>query len=187
MKAIVYQHELAAELEKRSGVTGLKLIRVKGYSPSWQLGGIYPAEAWRNPPKRLWLRKCGSCRQTLTWSRLALADQGFAFRKPLKEAAPADGLISPTGVSDFRLIPAPHPIRRFCADTCRSVQPSARSRCTPIPRKGVTGLYQASTGGSHLSKRQAVGQRLAELRPWCWRVGSDAGERSQGLPFSTLR
>ncbi|WP_245328415.1 hypothetical protein [Bradyrhizobium sp.] len=45
MKAIVYQHELAAELEKRSGVTGLKLIRVKGYSPSWQLGGIYPAEA----------------------------------------------------------------------------------------------------------------------------------------------
>ncbi|MGM4961744.1 hypothetical protein ACT4MK_02130 (plasmid) [Bradyrhizobium barranii] len=40
MKAIVYQHELADELEKRSGVTGLKLIRVKGYSPSWQLGGI---------------------------------------------------------------------------------------------------------------------------------------------------
>jgi hypothetical protein len=51
MKTILYQHELAAELEKRSGITGLKLIRVKGYSPSWELGGIRrmplddPAEA----------------------------------------------------------------------------------------------------------------------------------------------
>ena len=40
MKPILYQHELAEELEKRSGVTGLKLIRVKGYIPSWELGGI---------------------------------------------------------------------------------------------------------------------------------------------------
>jgi hypothetical protein len=40
MKPILYQHELAEELEKRSGVTGLKLIRVKGSIPSWELGGI---------------------------------------------------------------------------------------------------------------------------------------------------
>jgi hypothetical protein len=40
MKKIMMQHELAAELEKRSGVTGLKLVRVKGYDPSWELGGI---------------------------------------------------------------------------------------------------------------------------------------------------
>jgi hypothetical protein len=40
MKPILYQHELAEELEERSGVTGLKLIRVKGYIPSWELGGI---------------------------------------------------------------------------------------------------------------------------------------------------
>jgi hypothetical protein len=40
MKPILYQHELAEKLEDRSGVTGLKLIRVKGYIPSWELGGI---------------------------------------------------------------------------------------------------------------------------------------------------
>ncbi|MBR0884520.1 hypothetical protein ABIF65_010871 [Bradyrhizobium japonicum] len=40
MKPILYQHELAEELEKRPGVAGLKLIRVKGYIPSWELGGI---------------------------------------------------------------------------------------------------------------------------------------------------
>lgn len=40
MKPILYQHELAEELEERAGVTGLKLIRVKGYIPSWELGGI---------------------------------------------------------------------------------------------------------------------------------------------------
>jgi hypothetical protein len=40
MKNIMMQHELAAELEKRSGVTGLKLIRVEGSEPSWELGGI---------------------------------------------------------------------------------------------------------------------------------------------------
>ena len=39
MKPILIQHELTAELEKRSGVTGLKLIRRKGYTPSWELGG----------------------------------------------------------------------------------------------------------------------------------------------------
>ncbi|MDH2386960.1 hypothetical protein [Bradyrhizobium sp. CER78] len=39
MKTLQMQHELTAELERRSGVTGLKLIRLKGYSPSWDLGG----------------------------------------------------------------------------------------------------------------------------------------------------
>jgi hypothetical protein len=40
MKTIKMQHELTEELEKRSGVVGLKLIRMEGYSPSWELGGI---------------------------------------------------------------------------------------------------------------------------------------------------
>jgi hypothetical protein len=40
MKPIRYQHELTEELEKRSGVKGLKLIRMKGYNPSWELGAI---------------------------------------------------------------------------------------------------------------------------------------------------
>ncbi|WP_426611153.1 hypothetical protein [Bradyrhizobium sp. McL0616] len=40
MKPILYQHELAEKLEERSGVTGLKLIRVKGYISSSELGGI---------------------------------------------------------------------------------------------------------------------------------------------------
>jgi hypothetical protein len=38
MKLIRYQHELTEELEKRSGVKGLKLIRLKGSHPSWDLG-----------------------------------------------------------------------------------------------------------------------------------------------------
>jgi hypothetical protein len=40
MKTIQMQHEITEELEKRSGVKGLKLIRLKGYDPSWALGGI---------------------------------------------------------------------------------------------------------------------------------------------------
>jgi hypothetical protein len=40
MKAIMMQHEITEELEKRSGVKGLKLIRLKGYTPSWELGGL---------------------------------------------------------------------------------------------------------------------------------------------------
>jgi hypothetical protein len=40
MKIIKYQHELTEELETRSGVLGLKLIRMKGYVPSWELGKI---------------------------------------------------------------------------------------------------------------------------------------------------
>ena len=40
MKTILMQHELTEELEKQSGVRGLKLIRLKGYDPSWKLGGL---------------------------------------------------------------------------------------------------------------------------------------------------
>jgi hypothetical protein len=40
MKAIKYQHEIDGELEKRSGIKGLKLIRLKGYDPSWDVGGL---------------------------------------------------------------------------------------------------------------------------------------------------
>ena len=40
MKTILMQHELTHTLETRSGVKGLKLIRLKGYDPSWSLGGI---------------------------------------------------------------------------------------------------------------------------------------------------
>jgi hypothetical protein len=39
-KSIMMQHQITEELEKRSGVKGLKLIRLKGYMPSWSLGGI---------------------------------------------------------------------------------------------------------------------------------------------------
>jgi hypothetical protein len=39
-KLLKMQHEITEELEKRSGVKGLKLIRLKGYTPSWDLGGI---------------------------------------------------------------------------------------------------------------------------------------------------
>jgi hypothetical protein len=39
-KSIKMQHEITEELERRSGVKGLKLIRLKGYTPSWDLGGI---------------------------------------------------------------------------------------------------------------------------------------------------
>jgi hypothetical protein len=38
-KLLKMQHEITEELEKRSGVKGLKLIRLKGYTPSWDLGG----------------------------------------------------------------------------------------------------------------------------------------------------
>jgi hypothetical protein len=38
-KPIKMQHEITEELEKRSGVKGLKLIRMKGGTPSWKLGG----------------------------------------------------------------------------------------------------------------------------------------------------
>jgi len=40
MKTIKMQHEITGALEERSGVKGLKLIRLKGYDPSWALGGI---------------------------------------------------------------------------------------------------------------------------------------------------
>jgi hypothetical protein len=40
MKTILMQHEMTHTLETRSGVKGLKLIRLKGYDPSWSLGGI---------------------------------------------------------------------------------------------------------------------------------------------------
>jgi hypothetical protein len=40
MKKTMMQHEITEELEKRSGVKGLKLIRLKGYAPSWELGGL---------------------------------------------------------------------------------------------------------------------------------------------------
>jgi hypothetical protein len=40
VKTIMMQHEITEELEKRSGVKGLKLIRLKGYTPSWELGGL---------------------------------------------------------------------------------------------------------------------------------------------------
>jgi hypothetical protein len=39
-KLLKMQHEITEELERRSGVKGLKLIRLKGYTPSWDLGGI---------------------------------------------------------------------------------------------------------------------------------------------------
>jgi hypothetical protein len=40
MKTILMQHEMTHTLEIRSGVKGLKLIRLKGYDPSWSLGGL---------------------------------------------------------------------------------------------------------------------------------------------------
>jgi hypothetical protein len=40
MKTILMQHELTHTLETRSRVKGFKLIRLKGYDPSWSLGGI---------------------------------------------------------------------------------------------------------------------------------------------------
>jgi hypothetical protein len=43
MKTILMQHEMTHTLEDRSGVKGLKLIRLKGYDPSWSLGGIREA------------------------------------------------------------------------------------------------------------------------------------------------
>ncbi len=39
MKTIRMQHEITEELDKRSGIPELKLIRLKGYDPSWELGG----------------------------------------------------------------------------------------------------------------------------------------------------
>jgi hypothetical protein len=38
-KTKLVQHEITEELEKRSGLKGLKLIRLKGYTPRWDLGG----------------------------------------------------------------------------------------------------------------------------------------------------
>jgi hypothetical protein len=43
MKTIKMQHEITHDLEKRSGVKGLKLIRLKGCDPSWELGGTRDA------------------------------------------------------------------------------------------------------------------------------------------------
>jgi len=40
MKMIKMQHEITEELEKASGISGLKLIRLKGSDPSWALGGL---------------------------------------------------------------------------------------------------------------------------------------------------
>ena len=40
IKLLKLQHEITEELERRSGVKGLKLIRLKGNTPSWDLGGI---------------------------------------------------------------------------------------------------------------------------------------------------
>jgi hypothetical protein len=56
MKPIRYQHELAEELENRSGVKGLKLIRLKGYVPSWDLGKI--REPAIDQAKEAALQKC---------------------------------------------------------------------------------------------------------------------------------
>jgi hypothetical protein len=39
MKTIRMQHEITEELVRRSGIHELKLIRLKGYDPSWELGG----------------------------------------------------------------------------------------------------------------------------------------------------
>jgi hypothetical protein len=39
VKTIKMQHEITHTLEERSGVKGLKLIRLKGSDPSWSLGG----------------------------------------------------------------------------------------------------------------------------------------------------
>lgn len=44
MKPILIENELMAELEKRTGIHGLHLIRRKGYVPSWELGGMRPKD-----------------------------------------------------------------------------------------------------------------------------------------------
>ena len=56
MKPVRYQHELTEELEKRSGVKGLKLIRLKGSTPSWDLGKI--REPAIDQAKEAELQKC---------------------------------------------------------------------------------------------------------------------------------
>jgi hypothetical protein len=56
VKPVRYQHELTEELEKRSGVKGLKLIRLKGSRPSWDLGKI--REPAIDPAKETELQKC---------------------------------------------------------------------------------------------------------------------------------
>jgi|tagenome__1003787_1003787.scaffolds.fasta_scaffold20560001_2 hypothetical protein len=56
MKPIRYQHELTEELENRSGVKGLKLIRLKGSVPSWDLGKI--REPTIDPAKEAKLHQC---------------------------------------------------------------------------------------------------------------------------------
>jgi hypothetical protein len=55
-KPIRYQHELTEELQKRSGVRGLTLIRLKGYTPSWELGMI--REPAIDKVKETELQKC---------------------------------------------------------------------------------------------------------------------------------
>jgi hypothetical protein len=42
MKPIRHQHELLLDLEQRPGLTGLSVIRLKGYTASWELGGLRP-------------------------------------------------------------------------------------------------------------------------------------------------
>ena len=44
MKKIMMQHEITEALENRSGVKELKIIRLKGYDPSWELGGTREAQ-----------------------------------------------------------------------------------------------------------------------------------------------
>lgn len=56
-KPIRYQHELTEDLEKRSGVKSLKLIRLKGYTPSWDLGKIRDDPAI-DESKEAELQKC---------------------------------------------------------------------------------------------------------------------------------
>ncbi|WP_375790890.1 hypothetical protein ACE102_33795 [Bradyrhizobium sp. vgs-9] len=53
MKPILIENELMAELEKRSGVHGLHLIRRKGYVPSWELGGLRPKDIDQAAEKKL--------------------------------------------------------------------------------------------------------------------------------------
>lgn len=53
MKPIRIENELTAELEKRSGVHGLHLIRRKGYVPSWELGGLRPKDLDEAAEKKL--------------------------------------------------------------------------------------------------------------------------------------
>ena len=53
MKPILIENELMAELEKRSRIHGLHLIRRKGYVPSWELGGMRPSDMDEPAEKKL--------------------------------------------------------------------------------------------------------------------------------------